>query len=80
MTAPTSTPPTADGTPSRWNRGRVLATMAVVGMVAMWGYVLYLAFVPGRQPPPDRLEDPSFGRAAQEVCSTALDDVEITTA
>ena len=56
-------------------RGRVAATVAVAAMVAMWLYVLYLAFGPGRQPPPDRLEDPSFGRAAQEVCSEALDEV-----
>ncbi len=56
-------------------RGRVAATLVVVVIVAMWGYVLYLAFGPGRQPPPDRLADPTFARAAQEVCDAALDDV-----
>jgi hypothetical protein len=57
------------------SRGRVAATVAVGAMVVMWLYVLYLAIGPGRQPPPDRLEDAAFGRAAQEVCSVALDDV-----
>jgi hypothetical protein len=56
-------------------RGRVAAAVAVVAMVAMWGYVLYLAFGPGRQPPPDRLDDPTFARGAQVVCGAALDDV-----
>ena len=59
----------------RWTRGRMAATVAVLAMLAMWGYVLYLAFGPGRQPPPDRLDDPTFGREAEEVCSAALDDV-----
>jgi hypothetical protein len=44
-------------------------------MVAMWGYVLYLAFGPGRQPPPDRLGDPAFGVAAQAVCDAAHQEV-----
>jgi hypothetical protein len=56
-------------------RGRAAATVAVGAMVVMWLYVLYLAVGPGRQPPPDRLDDPAFGRAAQDVCSEALDDV-----
>lgn len=54
---------------------RVLAIVAVAGMVAMWGYVLYLAFGPGRADPPDRLADPAFATHAQEVCSAALDRV-----
>ena len=44
-------------------------------MLAMWGYVLYLAFGPGRQPPPDRLDDPAFAVVAQERCDRALDEV-----
>lgn len=59
----------------RWTRGRIGATFAVVVMVVMWGYVLYLAFGPGRQPPPDRLDDPTFAQEAEEVCAAALDDV-----
>jgi hypothetical protein len=59
----------------RWTRGRIGAAVAVVAMVAMWGYVLYLAFGPGRQPPPDRLDDPTFAQGAEQVCAAALDDV-----
>lgn len=59
----------------RWTRGRIAATVVVLVMFAMWGYVLYLAFGPGRQPPPDRLDDPAFAREAEQVCAAALDDV-----
>lgn len=59
----------------RWSPGRVAATGVVVLLLAMWGYVLYLAFGPGRQPPPDRLDDTTFAVAAQAVCRDALDDV-----
>ena len=59
----------------RWTRGRIGAAVAVAAMVAMWGYVLYLAFGPGRQPPPDRLDDATFATQAQQVCAAALDDV-----
>jgi len=44
-------------------------------MVGMWAYVLYLAVGPGREPPPDRLEDPTFATEAQGICTAALDDV-----
>lgn len=70
--------PITDGTPTRpgrWTGGRVTVTVLVVGMVAMWAYVLYLAFGPGRQPPRDRLEDPAFAVAAEARCSAALDEV-----
>jgi hypothetical protein len=56
--------------------GRVVVLAVVVGLVAMWGYVVFLAFGPGRQPPIDRLEDPSFARAAEDVCAGAVADVE----
>jgi hypothetical protein len=59
----------------RWTAGRVVVTILVIGMVAMWGYVLYLAFGPGRQPPPDRLDDPAFAIAAQARCREALSEV-----
>ena len=42
----------------------------------MWGYVLYLAFGPGRQPPIDRLDDPAFAEAAEERCAAALEQVD----
>lgn len=60
----------------RWTLGRVLVRVAVVLMVAMWAYVLYLAFGPGRQPPPDRLDDPAFATHAQAICDAAHDDVD----
>jgi hypothetical protein len=56
--------------------GRVLVLVAVVGIVAMWGYVLYLAFGPGRQDPVDRLDDPTFGRRAEIRCAAALADID----
>jgi hypothetical protein len=61
----------------RWTRGRVLVAVVIVGMLAMWGYVLYLAFGPGRQPSPDRLADPAFGPAAEAICEAAHDDVRL---
>ena len=66
--------PTLDR-PSRWRPSRVVIDVVVVAMLAMWGYVLYLAFGPGRQPPPDRLDDPTFAIAAQARCDAALDEV-----
>jgi hypothetical protein len=59
-----------------WTAGRILVTILVVAMVAMWGYVLYLAFGPGRQDPPDRLDDPAFAVAAQVRCGAALTVVD----
>ncbi|MET0729407.1 MAG: hypothetical protein ABWZ76_14025 [Acidimicrobiales bacterium] len=58
-----------------WTTGRALVLLIVVAMVSMWLYVLYLAFGPGRQPPPDRLDDPRFATAAQSRCEVALDAV-----
>jgi len=64
--APTSSPATP---------ARVAIAVLVVGMVAMWGYVLYLAFGPGRQAPPDRLSDPAFSIAAERRCGAALAEI-----
>ena len=55
--------------------GRVVITVVVLAMVAMWGYVLYLAIGPGRASSPDELEDPAFATAAEARCSEALDRV-----
>ena len=54
-----------DGAPAgRSSRvGRVVVIVVVCALVSMWGYVLYLAFGPGRQPPIDRLDDPAFAEA-----------------
>ncbi|HEY3144018.1 MAG TPA: hypothetical protein VGJ86_22990 [Acidimicrobiales bacterium] len=55
--------------------GWIVRGGVVLGLVAMWGYVLYLAFGPGRQPPIDRLDDPAFASAAEERCADALAEV-----
>ena len=59
--------------PTKSKLGKVLVIIAIVGMVSMWIYVLYLAFGPGRAEPPDRLKDRGFPVAAQRTCSAALD-------
>ena len=56
--------------------GRATIAVVVVTMLGMWGYVLYLAFGPGRQPPIDRLEDPAFAEAGEVLCADAVADVE----
>lgn len=68
-------PHPTDAVPRAGRWGRAVLMVVIVAMVAMWGYVLYLAFGPGRQPPPDRLDDPSFALAAETVCDAALRDV-----
>jgi hypothetical protein len=55
--------------------GRILVRVAVVAMVSMWVYVLYLAFGPGRADPPERLKDRHFPVAAQKICNATLDQV-----
>lgn len=79
MTGPSPADPeaVADASERRWTPTRLLLTVLVVGMVGMWGYVVYLAFGPGRQPPPDRLDDPAFAIAAEARCSAALDEVVV---
>jgi hypothetical protein len=72
LPSPADAPPD----PHRWPTGRVLVVAAVLAMVAMWGYVLYLAFGPGRQDPPDRLDHPTFAVEAQRICDAAHDDVD----
>jgi hypothetical protein len=63
--------------PARGRRvGRIAVAGVVVGLLAMWGYVLYLAFGPGRQPPVDRLDDPAFASAAEDRCADALDQID----
>ncbi len=79
-------PPAPDSTPSgspepseptrRWGPGRVVIALVVVSLLSMWGYVLYLAFGPGRQPPIDRLDDPAFAVAAEDRCAEALDEID----
>ena len=74
------TPAVADGPDPdpghRWGPGRLAIVAVVVALVSMWGYVLFLAFGPGRQPPVDRLDDPAFAQAAEERCAAAVDQVD----
>jgi hypothetical protein len=70
VTTPTAEQPAA---PSR--TGRRAAVVVVLLMVAMWCYVLYLAFGPGRQPSPDRLDDPAFATRAEATCHEANERV-----
>jgi hypothetical protein len=67
-----------DGAPTgRSSRlGRTVVIIVVCALVSMWGYVLYLAFGPGRQPPIDRLDDPAFAEAAEERCASTLEEVD----
>ena len=67
--------PVHDAPPRTWRPTRVLVVVVIVAMVAMWAYVLYLAFGPGRQPPPDQLADPTFGQLAQARCEAAHRDL-----
>ena len=60
----------------RWRAGRIAVAGVVVGLLAMWGYVLFLAFGPGRQPPVDRLDDPAFASAAEDRCAAALERID----
>lgn len=53
-----------------------MAQLTIASFVVLWGYVLYLAFFEGRQPPADRLEDTAFALAAEERCGEALVQVE----
>lgn len=60
---------------SRRRAARAAIGVVVLGLLAMWAYVVFLAFGPGRQPPIDRLDDPAFAVAAEARCSEALEDV-----
>jgi hypothetical protein len=66
----------AGATAGRGSRlGRTVVIIVVCALVSMWGYVLYLAFGPGRQPPIDRLDNPAFAQAAEERCAATLEEV-----
>jgi hypothetical protein len=67
-----------EGAPTtrRSRLGRTVVVVIVCALVSMWGYVLYLAFGPGRQPPIDRLDDPAFAEAAEDRCARTLEEVD----
>ncbi|MGH9193770.1 MAG: hypothetical protein ACRDZ0_15015 [Acidimicrobiales bacterium] len=56
--------------------GRTVVLIVVCALLSMWGYVLYLAFGPGRQPPIDRLDDAAFAEAAEQRCTATLEQVD----
>ena len=62
--------------PGRGTPARIAIAIVVIGLAAMWGYVLYLAVGPGRQAPIDRLDDERFARAAESRCAQALDEID----
>ena len=53
--------------------GRWLVRAAVIGMVLMWAFVLWLAVFRGRADSPDKIEDTTFARRAQVACDARLD-------
>jgi hypothetical protein len=62
--------------PRRARFGRALITLIIIGLLAMWGYVVYLAFGPGRADSPDKLDDPTFAEAAERRCADALERID----
>jgi hypothetical protein len=76
--AAVTSPSTLEAPPAtrRWTPGRIVVLLLIASMVAMWVYVLYLAFGPGRQDPPDRLSNPAFATAAQARCDEAHAQVD----
>lgn len=53
--------------------GRGLVAIVVIGSFGVWGY-RYSGYAD--RPPPDLLEDPSFGTYAEGVCSQAMLEVD----
>ena len=51
-------------------------TVIVLGLLAMWGYVLYLAIFVGRADSPDKIDEPAFTERAEARCAGALAFVE----
>jgi hypothetical protein len=47
---------------------RVVAVLLLVGMVALWAYVLTRT----ASPPPDKLDDATFAPKAQQVCDATM--------
>lgn len=75
-TRPDDPPPGPEERGRRWGPTRVVLAAVVLALLAMWAYVLYLAIGPGRQPPIDRLDDPTFAEAAERRCADAVDAVD----
>jgi hypothetical protein len=68
--------PAEDRPTRRFPPSRIAVTVVVLVLLSMWGYVLFLALGPGRQPLVGRLADPAFAHAAEKRCAAALDQVD----
>lgn len=56
--------------------GRVLATLVALGLAGMWGYVwIYHLSGQGERDMPDRLDDLSWTREADEICAGYADRI-----
>lgn len=61
----------------RWSTGRTLAVVAAVAVLGMWAYVLvYHLSGRWREDTPGLIADPAFAEQAEEVCATALAEVD----
>jgi hypothetical protein len=69
---PRSAPPDEAPTARRITPVRVILTIVVLAMVAMWIYALGPW---AREDPPGRLDDPAFAEAAEPVCATTVDEL-----
>ncbi|HUW02399.1 MAG TPA: hypothetical protein VMW08_08620 [Acidimicrobiales bacterium] len=68
------TDPTIEAT--RRRRVNPFVAVIVVALLAMWGYVVYLAFFVGRADSPDKIDEPAFVSEAETRCAEALSIVE----
>lgn len=66
-----------DAAPDVRLRRRVnpVLVVIVVGILAMWGYVLYLAFFVGRADSPDKIDEIEFVAEAESRCAEAVTSV-----
>lgn len=72
--APDADVPDSDApVPRRWTLGKIAVLVCVVGLTAMWAYAL--SGVAGNDVP-GRLEDRTFGPAAEPVCAAAKADID----
>lgn len=55
--------------PPRWRWRRLGVAAVVLSFVGIWGYVMYLTVVEGREEPRDRLADTDWTRAADAACA-----------
>jgi hypothetical protein len=54
-------------------RGRLFVALVVLALGAMWVYVLLPS---SRRDPPNRLDDPQYGQAAEQICQVTRDVID----